>query len=123
MPVHVHGGAGPDYGDGIDTLAGIMLYVTEVPMWPKRVLWFLLWNGTLERHPGLQLVFTEGTSDWVPAAVSYLDYLYESKDFAHIRAGAADEAERVLEAQCYVGSVVGVTRRDRHALRRSASIT
>ena len=67
MPVHVHGGAGPDYGDGVDPLAGIMLYVTEVPMWPKRILWFLLWNGTLERHPGLRLVFTEGTSDWVPA--------------------------------------------------------
>ena len=67
LPVHVHGGAGPDYGDGIDTLTRIMLYVTEVPMWPKRILWFLLWNGTLERHPDLQLVFTEGTSDWVPA--------------------------------------------------------
>src|SRR5205823_2378715 len=85
MPVHVHGGAGPDYGDGIDILTGIMLYVSEVPMWPRRVFTFLLWNGTLERHPGLRLVFTEGTSDWVPAFVSYLDYLYESKDFAHVR--------------------------------------
>ena len=117
MPVHVHGGAGPDYGDGVDQLAGIMLYVTEVPMWPKRILWFLLWNGTLERHPGLQLVFTEGTSDWVPAAVSYLDYLYESKDFAHIRQVLPIEAERVLAAPVLRRRVVGVARRDRHAPR------
>ena len=104
MPVHVHGGAGPDYGDGVDTLTGIMLYVTEVPMWPKRILWFLLWNGTLERHPGLRLVFTEGTSDWVPAAVSYLDYLYESKDFAHIRAVLPMKPSEYWQRQCYVGA-------------------
>ena len=104
LPVHVHGGAGPDYGEGIDALTGIMLYVTEVPMWPKRVLWFLLWNGTLERHPGLQLVFTEGTSDWVPPAVSYLDYLYESKDFAHIRQVLPMKPSDYWNRQCYVGS-------------------
>jgi predicted TIM-barrel fold metal-dependent hydrolase len=104
MPVHVHGGAGPDYGDGVDPLARIMLYVTEVPMWPKRILWFLLWNGTLERHPGLRLVFTEGTSDWVPAAVSYLDYLYESKDFAHIRAVLPMKPSDYWRRQCYVGA-------------------
>ena len=104
MPVHVHGGAGPDYGDGVDPLAGIMLYVTEVPMWPKRILWFLLWNGTLERHPGLRLVFTEGTSDWVPASVSYLDYLYESKDFAHIRAVLPKKPSEYWQRQCYVGA-------------------
>jgi len=104
MPVHVHGGAGPDYGSGIDTLTGIMLYVTEVPMWPRRILWFLLWNGTLERHPDLRLVFTEGTSDWVPASVSYLDYLYESKDFAHIRQVLPMKPSEYWRRQCFVGA-------------------
>jgi len=104
MPVHVHGGAGPDYGDGIDTLTGIMLYVTEVPMWPRRVFTFLLWNGTLERHPDLRLVFTEGTSDWVPASVSYLDYLYHSKDFAHIRQVLPLEPSQYWKRQCSVGA-------------------
>jgi predicted TIM-barrel fold metal-dependent hydrolase len=104
QPVHVHGGAGPDYGDGIDPLTRIMLYVTEVPMWPKRILWFLLWNGTLERHPGLHLVFTEGTSDWVPAAVSYLDYLYGSKDFAHVRRVLPSAPSEYWNRQCHVGA-------------------
>jgi predicted TIM-barrel fold metal-dependent hydrolase len=104
MPVHVHGGAGPDYGDGIEPLTRIMLYVTEVPMWPRRILTFLLWNGTLERHPDLRLVFTEGTSDWVPASVSYLDYLYESKDFAHIRQVLPLEPSEYWRRQCYVGA-------------------
>jgi predicted TIM-barrel fold metal-dependent hydrolase len=104
LPVHVHGGAGPDYGDGIDQLTRIMLYVTEVPMWPRRVLTFLLWNGTLDRHPDLRLVFTEGTSDWVPATVSYLDYLYESKDFAHIRQVLPLPPSEYWQRQCFVGA-------------------
>ncbi len=117
MPVHVHGGAGPDYGDGIDQLTRIMLYVTEVPMWPRRILTFLLWNGTLARHPDLRLVFTEGTSDWVPAQVSYLDYLYESKDFAHIRQVLPLKPSEYWRRQCFVGASSVSRGRDRHALR------
>ncbi|MEX2100596.1 MAG: amidohydrolase family protein [Acidimicrobiia bacterium] len=104
MPVHVHGGAGPDYGDGIETLTRIMLYVTEVPLWPRRMFYFLLWNGVLERHPGLQLVFTEGTCDWVPTVVPYLDYLYGSKDFAHIRSVLPVPPSEYWKRQCFVGS-------------------
>jgi predicted TIM-barrel fold metal-dependent hydrolase len=104
MPVHVHGGAGPDYGDGIDQLTRIMLYVTEVPMWPRRILTFLLWNRTLDRHPELRLVFTEGTSDWVPATISYLDYLYESKDFAHVRQVLPMKPSEYWQRQCFVGA-------------------
>ena len=100
-----------------------MLYVTEVPMWPKRILWFLLWNGTLERHPGLRLVFTEGTSDWVPAAVSYLDYLYESKDFAHIRAVLPMKPSEYWQRQCYVGASIGVHARRPTCATTSASRT
>jgi predicted TIM-barrel fold metal-dependent hydrolase len=104
LPVHVHGGAGPDYGGGIDTLTRIMLYVTEVPLWPRRMFYFLLWNGVLERHPDLQLVFTEGTCDWVPTVVSYLDYLYGSKDFAHIREVLPKPPSEYWQRQCFVGS-------------------
>jgi predicted TIM-barrel fold metal-dependent hydrolase len=104
MAVHVHGGAGPDYGDGIDQLTRIMLYVTEVPMWPRRILTFLLWNRTLDRHPDLRLVFTEGTSDWVPATISYLDYLYESKDFAHVRQVLPMKPSEYWQRQCFVGA-------------------
>jgi len=104
LPVHVHGGAGPDYGGGIDQLTSIMLYVSEVPIWPRRILTFLLWNGTLERHPDLRLVFTEGTSDWVPATISYLDYLYESKDFAHVREVLPRPPSEYWKHQCYVGA-------------------
>lgn len=102
--MHVHGGAGPDYGDGADALTAIMLYVTEVPIWPRRVLWFLVWNGTLERHPDLKLVFTEGTSDWVPATLAYLDYLYGSKDFAHVRQVLPRSPSEYWSRRCFVGA-------------------
>jgi predicted TIM-barrel fold metal-dependent hydrolase len=68
------------------------------------MFYFLLWNGVLERHPDLQLVFTEGTCDWVPTVVSYLDYLYGSKDFAHIRQVLPRSPSEYWERQCFVGS-------------------
>src|SRR3954471_11042909 len=102
MPVHIHGGPGPDYGVG--GMLGIMLYTTEVPLWPRRQFYFLVWNGALERHPGLQMVFTEGTCDWVPETVAYLDFLYDSKMFAQIRAELPMRPSDYWKRQCYVGT-------------------
>ena len=98
--------------------AGIMLYVTEVPMWPKRILWFL---PALERHartpPRPATGVHRGHVRLGAGVVSYLDYLYESKDFAHIRPVLPMKPSEYWQRQCYVGVVVRVACGDRHALR------
>ena len=55
MPVVTHSGAAPrhEYGDHLG------IYVSEVTWWPARPLWFLLWSGVFERHPGLRFGVAE----------------------------------------------------------------
>jgi len=102
LPVHVHGGGGPDYKTS-GTLA-IMLYVSEVTWWPRRPLWFMIWSGAFERHPGLKFVFTENTADWIPSTLKYLDRLYKGKLFAQVRAELPLSPSEYWERQCYVGA-------------------
>jgi len=46
---------------------------------PYRKLWSLLtFSGILERHPDLQVVFTEGQLHWVPGALQDADQFYSS---------------------------------------------
>ena len=35
------------------------MFLLEVTWWAHRTLWHLIFAGVLERHPGLQVVFTE----------------------------------------------------------------
>jgi predicted TIM-barrel fold metal-dependent hydrolase len=67
--IHLHSGAAPmeDYGDHLGMMG---IYITEVVWWAVRPLWFLIWGGVFERHPGLRLAITESTTVWVPEALA-----------------------------------------------------
>ncbi|HET6875097.1 MAG TPA: amidohydrolase family protein [Acidimicrobiales bacterium] len=70
--VNHHGGnAGPVPEDEWGTAFAVWVY--ETSWWAHRILWHLILNGTLERHPGLTLVLTEQGSGWVPAVLESLD--------------------------------------------------
>lgn len=46
---------------------------------PFRPLWALLtFSGVLERHPGMQVVFTEGGASWVAQALADADMVYRN---------------------------------------------
>ena len=60
MVVHTHTGPAPREEIGPDT--GI--YANETIFWTMRPMWFLLWSGAFERHPGLKFAVTEGGSWW-----------------------------------------------------------
>ena len=81
MLVHLHSGSAPmeDYGDQ----QGMMgIYITEVVWWSVRPLWFLIWGGVFERHPGLKLVITESTAIWVPEALQLMDQRYSESHYS-----------------------------------------
>ncbi len=81
MVVHLHSGSAPmeDYGDQ----QGMMgIYITEVVWWSVRPLWFLIWGGVFERHPGLKLVITESTAIWVPEALQLMDQRYSETHYS-----------------------------------------
>ncbi len=81
MAVTIHSGAAPmhDYGEG-EGMVGI--YISEVAWWTARPLTFMVWGGVFERHPGLKVVVTEGTSVWVPEMLELWDFRYEESHFA-----------------------------------------
>lgn len=103
LPMHIHGGSGtPDYGDY--GMVSMLVYATETVYFAHRPLWFLIWGGVLERHPGLKLVFTESKADWVPSTLEYLDGIYSRRFFSHIRSVVKHKPSEYWARQCYVAA-------------------
>ena len=112
MPLNCHSGsAAPDYGErSVDKV----MFLLEVTWWANRTLWHLVYGGVLERHPDLQVVFTEQGTAWIPDRLAQLDYYFDRMG----RAGGSQEQEwgaEVIRAmslkpseywarQCHVGS-------------------
>ncbi len=58
LPVHQHQGTGaPDVGT--DEAVGWTIFFTELDLWTKRTMHHLIVGGVFERHPELQVVWTE----------------------------------------------------------------
>lgn len=74
MPVNHHGGsANPPMGQ---TPEGPVIFLLEVTWFSHRAFVHLVVSGAMERHPGLQLVFTEQGTAWVPDELERLDYFF-----------------------------------------------
>jgi predicted TIM-barrel fold metal-dependent hydrolase len=74
MPVtHHSGSSSPDYGPYPEAM---VMFLLEVTWWAHRTLWHLIFAGVLERHPGLEVVFTEQGTAWLPEQLATLDYYH-----------------------------------------------
>ena len=101
MPVNIHGGAAPSYGEEPGALGA---YLTEVTFWAHRPFWFMLWAGVFERHPRLKFMITEQTVDWIPSTLEFMDYLYAGPLFAHIRKELNLKPSEYFARQCWAGA-------------------
>jgi predicted TIM-barrel fold metal-dependent hydrolase len=74
LPVNHHSGSAvpPLPDQPIDKV----IFMLEVTWWAHRALWHLIFGGVLERHPELQVVFTEQGTAWIPETLTTLDYFY-----------------------------------------------
>ena len=54
-----------------------MVFLLEVSWWAHRALTHLIVGGALDRHPDMQLVFTEQGTAWVPEELAKLDYFFD----------------------------------------------
>ena len=112
MPVSHHGGsASPPMGDAD---ADKVIFLLEVTWWSHRALAHLMVSGAFERHPGMNLVFTESGTAWVPEELARLDYFFDRMG----KAGGSQEAEwgasvvgklsmkpsEYWARQCYIGA-------------------
>ena len=99
LPVHTHvGSATPDYGDLPGSGA---LFAVESLWFSHRPLWFLIWGGVFERHPGLKMVFAEQGADWVPDTLRIMDNMYLHM-FRHEKKRLSLKPSEYWKRQCYV---------------------
>jgi predicted TIM-barrel fold metal-dependent hydrolase len=109
LPVHTHGGEGPELGDVPGSRA---VYFTEITWYAHRLLWLLIWSGALERHPRLRLVFTEQFADWIPDVLHRMDAQFEGAVASTtLHHGLSLRPSEYWARQCYVGSSL-MTRRE-----------
>lgn len=92
LVVHFHSGPAPheDYfgpqpapegEEAVELPGAVGIYISEVCWFNARPLTFLIWGGVFERHPGLRVAITEGTSIWVPAYLELLDQRYSQTHY------------------------------------------
>ncbi|TMQ69236.1 MAG: amidohydrolase, partial [Candidatus Eisenbacteria bacterium] len=101
MPIHTHSGWTPNYGNHPGSL-GIWLH--EITWWAHRPLWFLIWSGVFQRHPGLRLIFTEQRADWLLPTLADLDAQYERAMFRHLRQTLPLKPSEYFRRNGYVGA-------------------
>ncbi|MGZ4677357.1 MAG: amidohydrolase family protein [Acidimicrobiia bacterium] len=114
LPVNHHGGSAvPDMGDYPASQA---IFLLEVQWWAHRTLWHLIYGGVTQRHPDLQLVFTEQGTAWAAEEVTRLDYYFDRLTGA-AGAGGSQEAifgqslgsltakpSEIWARQCHIGA-------------------
>jgi predicted TIM-barrel fold metal-dependent hydrolase len=81
MPLvtHVGGGTNARYS-GLEGVA--LLQIESGGFVSRRAVWWLIFAGVFERHPGLKLVITETPGNWFPSTAAELDAVwafYDSK--------------------------------------------
>jgi predicted TIM-barrel fold metal-dependent hydrolase len=103
MPLATHSGSGdaPAY-TGPEAWA---LLMSEALWYSRRGLWYLIWGGVFERHPGLTFAMAEQRSEWVPDVLRHLDSIY----FSDLQSAERQRAlpltpSEYFARQCYVGA-------------------
>jgi hypothetical protein len=69
----------------------------------RRALWHLIFSGVLERHPGLELAFTEQRAGWVLPTLRDLDSIFDTPN-SGIRATLPSRPSEYFARQCWVGA-------------------
>ena len=101
MPLQMHSGWSPDYGDIPSATA---MYISEVDMWAQRIFTALVWSGAFERHPDLRLVMTEVGTQWIIERLRVLEFKAGLPFFKHFHENLSHGPRGYFEKQCYIGA-------------------
>jgi predicted TIM-barrel fold metal-dependent hydrolase len=118
MPLHQHQGTGaPDVGG--DQPVGRSIFFTELDLWTRRTLLHLIVGAVFERHPRLQVVWTEMWGlRW---AVEDLDRI--TRRLANVQSRYADDPTQLNYAHTFGSSEVdSLTLSPLEYFRRNCSI-
>lgn len=88
MVVNLHTGASGTATDAkalYDPVHGGYLGLYEVFVFTRRPLWFLIFSGVFDRHPGLQVAVTENGVQWLPSLVRDMEAFFDTHGGAPLR--------------------------------------
>jgi predicted TIM-barrel fold metal-dependent hydrolase len=88
MVVNLHTGASGTATDAkqlYDERHGGFLGLYEVFVFTRRPLWFLIFGGVFDRHPGLQVAVTENGVQWLPSLVRDMESFFDTHGGAPVR--------------------------------------
>jgi predicted TIM-barrel fold metal-dependent hydrolase len=108
LPIASHGGSaraadGARVYGGREPVASV-LHFTESAFLDRRPLWFFLWGGIFERHPGLRLVFAEQLAHWVPQELQRLDEMYDMFNLGALRAQLPLRPSEYWRRNCWIAA-------------------
>jgi predicted TIM-barrel fold metal-dependent hydrolase len=108
MPVHFHGGAASGDDHAAYGAKGLAVYAYETTnFYSSRAFPYFVLGGILERHPALQLVFTESQAPWLHT-LAFLDRLTDDRKgndlFGHVRKAVPLRASEYFRRQVFVGA-------------------
>lgn len=105
MPLNTHGvDSIPAQHYPFGHVANILLTLTEAFFFSTRHLWWLMWTGVFDRHPGLKLTFAELLADWIPRTLSDLESTLNSNLGAQGRAVLELTPTEYWQRHCFVGA-------------------
>lgn len=105
MPLNTHGvDALPDrlypHGDH----SNILLTLTEATFFGTRHVWWLMWTGVFDRHPGLKVAFAELLADWIPRMLGDLESTLHSNLGAEGLSTLKSTPKEYWNQNCFVGA-------------------
>jgi predicted TIM-barrel fold metal-dependent hydrolase len=86
--INLHTGASGTATDSkylYDDEHGGMLGLYEVFVFTRRPLWFMIFGGVFDRHPGLKVVVAENGVQWLPSLVRDMESFFDTHGGAPVR--------------------------------------
>lgn len=114
MVVNLHTGASGSATDTkylYDAKHGGMLGLYEVFVFTRRPLWFMIFGGVFDRHPGLKVAITENGVQWLPSLVRDMEQFFDTHGAAPVRASLKMRPADYFERHVFLGGSL-MQRRD-----------
>lgn len=106
MVINVHTGASGAPTDArqlYDAKHGGGLGLYEVFVFTRRPLWFMIFGGVFDRHPGLRVVIAENGVQWLPSLVRDMEQFFDTHGAAPLRSTLALRPHEYFERHVMLG--------------------
>jgi predicted TIM-barrel fold metal-dependent hydrolase len=90
-----------------NTTVGRKIYGAPLFFYCHQLFSHLVWGGVLEKHPDLQVVFTEQGSGWVIGTLTEMDYTWDGSMLKQdLRDVVRRKPSEYFSRQCHLGSSI-----------------